>query len=467
MKCAILIGGLILLWEDLRVMKSRIIRFLLVLCLILQVSGALAMTQEEWNAQCVNKTITETNVYAKAGDQQEASVLAAGVYVQTHAYDPVSGRWNIHYLEDGEVKEGFVSAVDLTIAVASVTLQDGSTETVPEAIEHDPENVASYLNMRYSDRHFSVENGTIVVSGNQEAADAQSDENNEEPSEEDDAQEAAETVADSTEEPVQTPAPIATPAVEAPTQEPTATPVPAPTALPADQFEVPEELKSVALIGTNRCLLQENGELKSVKTNSVHFGDTTKKNKMVAFARANADGYVQLLAEPQPRSRVIGYLKTGTLVGVIKAGSNYTRVFVDGVVGCVKNNMIGYVTVDKKPMNTGVLTAGGVIDPATTINVLSASSKSYLVDALPCGLKVDVWEKKGSYYEIEANGLRVWVHQTNLTLKASMDGMVEQTPWVHLLETPPLLTKTVTNNNGTQEVYDGSRTYNMHRDPYN
>ena len=477
-------------------MKKRIISLLLVFALAFQLSGALAVTEKEWNAQCVNKTIHETMVYANAVDKENAASLPAGTYVLTHEYDVMSNRWKISYLDGESVKEGYVSGTDLTIAVATVVLEDGSIETIPETLKGQPEEIAAFLNDRYSDRIFEAKDGSIL------ATDAVSDSATveeetvvdtepaaEEPAAEEVQEQAVETIPTPAEEntvskvitfsaPTEAPAPASVPAVTAApvaAQEPavaaqvdaapTATPVP--TALPADQYEVPENLKNIVLIGTNTCLVNNEGELSSVKTNSVRFSEGAKKNKMVAYARATADGYVQFLAEPNPRSRVIGYLKTGTIVGIVKSGSNYSRVYVDGIVGCVKTNMLASITVDKKPKGKGILTAGGAIDNTVTVNVLSASSKSYIVDALPCGLQVDIWEKKGNFYQIEANGLRVWVNKSNLTEKASMEGMVEQTAWNHVMETPPSLTKTVRNANGLEEVPDNSKSYNMHRDPYN
>lgn len=479
------------------VMKKRVISLFIALALMLQMTGALAVNEAEWNAQCVNKTIQETPVYAKVADGESVTSLPAGTYVLTHDYDVMSGRWNIRYLEDGAEHEGYVSGTDLTIAVATVILEDGSIETIPEALMGQAEGIAAFLNERYSDRHFEAKNGEILVtdapedaeaaaekqdSEDEEPAEAEADETAEEnqdvnaiptPAPEENTVSKVITFSAATEAPAKAEKPAATevPAVkESMPTEPVkaaATATPVPTALPADQYEVPDALKNVVMIGTNTCLVSDNGELNSVKTSSIRFSDNAKKNKMVAYARATADGYVLLLAEPNPRSRVIGYLKTGTIVGIVKAGSNYSRVYVDGVVGCVKTNMLASITVDKKPKGKGILTAGGAIEPSLTVNVLSASSKSYIVDALPCGLQVDIWDKKGSSYQIEANGLRVWVHQTNLTEKASMEGMVAQTPWTHIMETPPSLTKTVRNANGTEEVPDNSKSYNMHRDPYN
>ncbi len=465
--------------------RYRMLSLLLVLAMLFQVSGAFATTEEEWNAQCVNKTIAKTAVYAKAGDKDAVVTLDAGTYVQTHAYDALSQRWNISYLDGETIKDGYVSALDLTIAVASITLEDGSIETIPESLVNQPEEIADYLNSRYSDRVFRAEDG-IVISEDAAASAAEEKEAPAELTEE--TAPADEPVVET----IATPAPTVfkgivfsteeseedTPEEDAPEEdaseavqeaaaEATPTPVPQVTALPADQYEVPDELKNVVLIGTNTCYVEKDGQLSAVKTTSIPFSDTDKKNKMVAFARANAEGSVQLLAEPNPRSRVLGYLKTGTLMGVVKAGSNYTRVYVDGVVGCVKNNMIGYVTVGKKPTGKAILTVGGTIDNTVTVNVLSASSRYYIVDSLPCGLQVDIWEKKGNTYLVEANGMRVWVDKSNLTQKSSMDGMVEQTPWVHLMEEAPSLKKTVTNAGGTQEVWDNGKSYNMHRDPYN
>ena len=222
------------------------------------------------------------------------------------------------------------------------------------------------------------------------------------------------------------------------------------------------------MIGTNTCLVEENGTVSKVKTITLPFGESNAKaNRRVAYTKATAEGSIPLLSEPKPKSRVLGYLKSGTLVGVIKTGSNYCRVFVDGVVGCIGTNQMTFVTVDKSPMGTGVLTVNGIIAADTSVNILSAAVKGYLVDALPCGQKVDIWEKKGNYYQIEANGLRGWVHQTNLTESSTMDGAVENTPWMHLMAEAPVLTKNVTTSTGTEVVPDNSKTYNMHRDPYN
>ena len=80
-------------------MKKRIISLLLVFAFSFQLSGALAVTEKEWNAQCVNKTIHETMVYANAVDKENAASLPAGTYVLTHEYDVMSNRWKISYLD--------------------------------------------------------------------------------------------------------------------------------------------------------------------------------------------------------------------------------------------------------------------------------------------------------------------------------------------------------------------------------
>ena len=144
-------------------MKKRIISLLLVFALAFQLSGALAVTEKEWNAQCVNKTIHETMVYANAVDKENAASLPAGTYVLTHEYDVMSNRWKISYLDGESVKEGYVSGTDLTIAVATVVLEDGSIETIPETLKGQPEEIAAFLNDRYSDRIFEAKDGSILA----------------------------------------------------------------------------------------------------------------------------------------------------------------------------------------------------------------------------------------------------------------------------------------------------------------
>ena len=252
-------------------------------------------------------------------------------------------------------------------------------------------------------------------------------------------------------------------AIATPEPEKTEAPV---TPLPADQLPVPEVLKNVLIIGTNECLVEENGEKKLVKTSAIGFSESTKKNKQIAYIRPSTEGCAYFYAEANPRSRLLGYVKSGALVCVIKSGSNYARIYVDGIVGFVKNNMLNYMTVDKKPAGKGVLTIGGVVSEDAQVNLLSSTTKSFTQANLPCGLEVVIWQQKGKFYEVEANGYHGWVAAANLT-KSGTESTVEQSAMEYIIQEMPVLTKTVRNNNGTETVWDNTKTYNMHRDPYN
>ncbi|MBR2288247.1 MAG: hypothetical protein IJ865_08370 [Clostridia bacterium] len=467
-------------------MGKRLAGFLCVVAAVSLLSAsAFAVTEAEWKTKCVNKTITETKVFSQAGGKEVDATLKAGTYVKTEAYDAASGMWRISYLSGEEVVTGYVPASELTIAIVTVLLGDGTVENAPEALAGDLQGIADYLNDRHADKTYTVEDGVITVKAGKEAPEAEEETEEVEEPVEDEAEETADEeggdalfdtdVADLIPEPKEeeeeatpqataTVAPTSTPAA---TEEVVATKAPVETPLPADQFEVPAELKRVVMIGTNECLVDNDGEYLSVKTNTIQFGEATKKNKIIAYIKPNSDGGAVFLAEPNPKARELGYLKTGTLVGVIKAGSNYCRVYVDGVVGCVKSNLLTYMTVDKKPAGTGTLTNSGKIDPDATVTLISATSKGYIETTFVSGQKVTIWGKSGKYYEVEANGFHGYVSQSNLTEGTKLEGVVDMAPAEHISETP--LSRTASNGtSGSEGVADSNgRVYNMHRDPYN
>ena len=491
----------------------KLLALALCLSLLVLAGSALAISEEEWNIQCVNKTITSAKVYSGAGSGQVLATLPAQTFVRTHTYDKLSGMWRVSFYDEGEIREGYVSATDLTIAIVTVAVEGGGIENVPEALRGDLEGMAEYLNERYPDKTFVVKDGHLSVTDGKntaseealtdaapeepdreetdpeaaaEADEAQDEEGTESPAYEDIALpegedgdgETGEEPEDAEESvPDVTPAPTLTPAPEKKTEKAADTEkaddagkkaeVTEATPLPPDQYEVPEALKNVAVIGTNECMVRMDETLSAVRTSTIRFSSETKKNRIIAYVKPNSEGGVYFMAEPNPKSRQIGFLKTGTLVGVIKGGSNYSRVYVDGVVGCVKSGMLSYMTVDRSPSGYGYLTVSGSISEDAVVNLLSSTSRGYSVAMLPTGIRVPIWQKKGKYYEIEACGFHGWVSQANITEKNRMDGEIEQQPMEHLVAELQKLTKTVTNNEGTETVWDHTKTYNMHRDPYN
>ncbi len=519
--------------------------FLCLLCLLLclTLGSAMAMTEGEWNSQCVNKTIEATDIFADQAGTTVLINLPAGAYVKTRKYDVDSGMWLVSCFDGEEVLNGYVPAAELTIAITTVTLPDGSIENVPEVLAGNLRGIAAYLNTRYSDRGFWTSGDQIVVGdkadvpedalgdaweeasapadddipmpGSDKASDEDEDtEDDAEPeakdaepetkdesedeadesgdedaektdkedaapgdedaeddgaSEDDDAASEDPTADDETEDEDEAESDDAsddeTDAIPTPTPEaePTATPAPTSTPLPADQFAVPEALQNLAIVGTNECYLKEDGELVKVRTSTVAINDTNKKNRTVAFIKANKERFAYLYAEPNNKSRILGRVTTGSLVGVIKAGNKYSRVYVDGVVGCVLSNTLTYMTVDKKIYGTGVLTVNGAIDDEETVDLLSSNSKGYTEATLPCGLEVTIWQKKGKFYEIEANGFHGWVNQTDLTVGNLMDSLAPSV-MEHLIL--PYTSQPESSEEAADPSQGKPSKYNLHRDPY-
>ncbi len=458
------------------------------LCLLLMfmLGSALAMTEEEWNIQCVNKTIAQTPVYSDISAGETLATLKAGAFVRTISYDARSGLWRVEYLNGTEPAEGYVAARDLIIAIMTMKLPDGSVENLPEALRGNLEGIAAYLNNKYPDRHYYVSGDTLMTGTAPQGSEEPSSEAAEEVEQLPQGNLKAEETevpsdTDRTPEPVQNEIPTPAPATATPRAEvtttPTASPTPAPTPvpLPEDQFEVPEALQGLAVIGTNECSVEQDGEMVRVATGSIRFNDDNKKNRMVGYVKPNREGCVYFYAQPSPKSRLLGYLNAGTMVGIIKTGKSFSRVYVDGVVGCIKTNAISYMNIDKMPSSTGVLSINGMVSEDVTVNLLSSNSNGYIVTSLPSGLEMLVWGKKGKYYEVEGNGYHGWVSQTNLTEGRSLEATVEPFAMDHILSEMPGTTRpaaeggeqvqTQTRNQDRTEVTNTN--YNMHRDPYN
>ena len=79
--------------------------FLCLLCLLLclTLGSAMAMTEGEWNSQCVNKTIEATDIFADQAGTTVLINLPAGAYVKTRKYDVDSGMWLVSCFDGEEV----------------------------------------------------------------------------------------------------------------------------------------------------------------------------------------------------------------------------------------------------------------------------------------------------------------------------------------------------------------------------
>ena len=356
-------------------MNKSGIGLLLVLVLFISMLGvAHGMTQSEWDMQCINKTISsEVTVYSSNSMDSDAGTLASGSYVKTSGFDPSTSLWEISYFQDGSVKIGYVASTDITVAVSSVTVDDGSVENIPDSIAGNREAIVSYLNSQYSDRVYSLHGNSIHV----EAAVSQAGGEAELPQQ---------------------------PVVDA-----------------GEIMPVPDELQPIVQLGSKWTVILDGDAEKTVETSTISFSDTVRAREQLAVINAPRKGEVVMHAQPKSSSSVLGSVPTGSVVGVIKKGTNYSRIYYNGKVGCVLADTLNTLNMNREPLGAGILTRDGKVVMGEAVDILAGASKdARVVVSLPVGTEVVVWTKVRAYYEIEVLGMRLYVHGDSLTFREGL-----------------------------------------------
>lgn len=388
------------------------------------IPSAVGMTAEEWNAQCTTRTIKNTTVYRPdaAGNKTQVATIPEGSYVKQNGFDNASQMWNVTFLtSNGSTAWGLVAADSLSVASVSITLDNGEQVDIPQELSENLDAVAAYLNQTHKDAYYTVsgtdgmihvgdaserpdvDNTKMEVPEGYETAhteDAYSDE--ETSSETADAESSEETTTASAD------------ATETDNAAQSETKTADSAAASATKEKV--DYHKVLVLGTKKSIATVNGAQTTIDTDQIDFGTEVDLEEQLGIINAPKSGVATLLAEARKGAAELGKLKHGTVIGVIRKGKQYTRVWANGMEGLVLNSVVKTISRDAYAMGTGTLTYNGAVVNNQTINIRSSASNSARVlENWPTGLEVTIWSKASSFYEIEANGLRAYVNEKFLT----------------------------------------------------
>lgn len=138
-----------------------------------------------------------------------------------------------------------------------------------------------------------------------------------------------------------------------------------------------------------------------------------------AIVYAPRTGKASLRQRAAGNGKVIDKLVDGTIVYVVKEGKNYTQVLYNGMTGYIITSALEMVDPEQKPIGLGMITHNGKVVRNSNINVRSdGTGKGRKIDEWPTGTEVIVWSlaENGEWYEIEYDGLRVWIQAKFLTI---------------------------------------------------
>lgn len=363
--------------------KTFTLLMVLVLCLI--ASAALAQTEAEFNRSCWVKTNSATTLYrmleSGAGAEGEdaptpenpfeaCGTLSAGTYLQitasldSYAMDRVS-YWG---------GSGYIASSVIVPAVATVYLDDGSNEQVSEALAADPAALLAYLNASYSGKTFSYQEGSslIHVSTGSEGS----------------------TSEGGSAAPVRVaPAPIGAPVI---------------THHTADGSDMTVELVQ---LGTACSVIRRGDAEGLVPTASLSWESDAKKGLVLAMVNAPKTGTCTLFAEAKKTAYQLCKITTGTVVAVLKRGTNFTRVYVNGKVGFIKTGVLSFLTNDYSgDVQEGYLAYHRNIKSKNEINVRSSGKNgARIVGTYPSGTPIVILNTDNVWTEIQVGSLHCYV----------------------------------------------------------
>lgn len=344
--------------------KILTLLFTCVICVMVPVM-ALAMTQKEWNQQCILKTSAAIPYFLteKAGDNSElatgtdipmwrAGTLPAGTYIKQIGFDDQLNMWVINYFDGSDIAEVYIRDYQVNTASRTVSIYDGKnyeTRAVPEALIGDDEALCKYLAKEMPGYTFSMmADGTTVLKEKGTGADG------------------------------------------------------------------------------------EQGMWKSLKQQAIEAAAALNLNiddLRVALIYAPRTGKASLRRTAAGNGKVIDKLLDGTVVYIVQESGKFTQVLAGNMTGYIITTALEMVDPDQLPLGEGLLTYKGQTTGKAKINMRSdPGSQGRKITTWPVGTPVLVWSlsEDGAWYEVEANGIRLYVQAEYLTVTELYDYGAEE-----------------------------------------
>ena len=365
--------------------------------MLLLTPRGIAITEQEWNEGCWDKTSRTIQLYEITyGDKNEiislpTGILESGVYIRSGEIDTVNGWMQLRFYRNGSIHSGWMKMYnnDIVSTSTNIIIDDGTCTQVPEALANNPAALLKHLQkiapsgVTYSlipdTNKVHAEGKAPVIQDGAYADERTLGQGNN-----------VSTVTNSSTQKTQK-------AIK-------------------DDAVVRYSNEAVQLIrlgvATSTVLL--NGEEKEVPTFELDFGSTAEKEKQVAVIHAPKTGKCTLRAKALDSGKALQKCKAGTVVMVLEYGRNWCKISDNGNVGYVQTDCLKWY--DAETEGTGLLSYNGRTTGSTTINVRNTSSgDSAKIAEWPTGTEVEVFGLENGWYEIEYDGIHGFVMEKFLT----------------------------------------------------
>lgn len=344
---------------------------------------AQADSLSEWNRSCRTKTAQATPVYARNDyymERMPVLTLPANTYVKIGS--SVNEIAVISYMTaDGISGSGYVRRNDLTYAVVHFIDADGLNHAMQELQYWDlyetyPPPGGSAVNGYEPEGYVSSSSGKIPET--EKAEDSPAD------------------------------TPVPKPADNFPSN------IPSSAATPAPEFTASF---TVMRAGFATCTIRRGGQDEEVPSHELIFSPDVPNNRKIAYIYAPNSGFCWMREKPSANGRTVRQCKAGTVVIVLEAGAEWTKVRYREFEGYVLTRCLRFSDGKADVMGTGVLTYNGYSNGSTSINVRNAPDREAVkIAEWKTGTEVTVFSLNNGWYEIEHRGLHGFVMENYLTM---------------------------------------------------
>lgn len=388
------------------------------LCLLLTfllffTSTCFAMTQDEWNRSCNNKTSCSTTVYVIGTYDTVKEIIPANTYLQVE--ESIGNNMKkVSYMIGGVKRRGKISD---SVIIRCSSQYRGSNGLAYGVHELDPKHDAlleshlvSYIapsllaegNKDYSHLEFELPEGAAAQAAKAAAGNSQNSED----------RLATQSTSDTSKQ--TTGSKNTNSKSNSSTAKPTSTAkaASAPSAS-SDGVEI-----KIEQLGTQTTKVSYQGKIVEVPTSELKFGTEVQDDKYVASIYAPKTGKASLRTKASTSAPAAKQCKAGTIVNVIEYGDKFCKIIYDGSAGYLLTSCLKFYDNDQAP-TTGALSYNGKTNGSTTINIRNAAyADAAKIGTWKTGTEVLVFGHEDGWYEIEANGKRGFVMDEFLTTQS-------------------------------------------------
>lgn len=174
------------------------------------------------------------------------------------------------------------------------------------------------------------------------------------------------------------------------------------------------QLKYLGLVTS--CVADASGE-RLVATSELEFETDAPQSKQIAYIYAPKTGKCSLWKKASKKSDLEAKCKAGTVVMVLKYGSEFCRIRYGDGEGYVLTSCLRFPGSDVEAVGCGLISYKGRTTGSTTVNIRGAGdSGAHRIAEWRTGTEVLVFSHKNGWYEVECKGIHGWVQEQFLTM---------------------------------------------------